>query len=108
MSEFTKTLDYNGPESIAKAEFIVDISNKLVGPVIVTNLPIRPSKSNRSVVVKVPQKFIEQLQTLPIELEGVPLSILVRFAHAIKEDEGQSVIECLRSQEVDPTIKIKE
>lgn len=89
----TATITKNRFGDVARAEYFVDQHSNLVSDVTVEYVPYNPSEIKRIGAIKVPIKFIKQLQTMPLELWGVPLEVLVKLAHKIKESEGTSVLE---------------
>lgn len=78
----------------AIAEYHVDINYNLQGSYVsVSYATTRNTQDKHTAAIKVPKKFIEQLQTIPKELWGVPIELLIKLAHNIKHNAGKSVLE---------------
>lgn len=98
--EYTKSFSYSGTEGQAIAEFKVSIRNELISDVLISFAPVKPKQDARPTVAKFPQALIKQLTMFPVEMQGIPLGVIVKIAHEIDKDKGKSVIEEIRSQEM--------
>lgn len=90
--EYEKEVVYNGLEGIATATFKVNHEGKLTESVIVAFAPQNPSENSRPAAIKIPERFISQLTTLPIEIQGVPIQILIKLAHEIQKYKQKEII----------------
>jgi hypothetical protein len=77
---------------MANAVYKVDVQHKLSSNVVVTYAPLKETESKRPGVIKLPAHFIEQLCTLPLEIQGCPIEVILKLAHNIKAKEGTSVL----------------
>lgn len=90
--EYDQEIVYDGLEGIATATFKIDQLKTLKGPVIVAFAPIKASENSRPAAIKIPQRFIEELTQLPIEVQGVPIQILIKLAHEIQKNKQERII----------------
>lgn len=77
----------------ATATYKVDIQNYLQGHVVVTYATDTSNEFKRPGVIKLPAKFIAELATIPIEIQGCPIEILIKLSHKIINNQGQSILE---------------
>lgn len=78
---------------IATAEYFVDIQNNLESSVTITFATPNESETKRCGVIKLPKKLIEQLLTIPLEMQGVPIELILKLAHSINNKKGKSRLE---------------
>ncbi len=78
---------------IATANYKTTIDGYLRSPVMVTYATPAITQNKKPGVVKIPQQFIQQLATLPIECFGIPIELLIRLSHHIINSENKSVIQ---------------
>ena len=77
----------------ATATYKVDIQNNLQSGVMVTYATDLSNEFKRPGVIKLPSKFISELATLPIEIQGCPIEILIKLSHKIIDNQGKSILE---------------
>lgn len=87
------------------AEYSIDIQSHLVSDVMISFVPVVQTENKRAGAIKVPARFIQQLATIPIEIQGVPIEFLIKLAHKIKGDEGKSILDITNEKKIETISK---
>ena len=88
---------------LATASYKVDVQSNLRSNVIVTYAPNVPSGERKPVVVKLPANFVAQLATIPVEVQGCPIEVLIKLCHKIINNQGKSILEEEKKEVVVPS-----
>ena len=82
-----RSITYKDARASCTFEYVVNEKEELIAPVLLTFCPIRISEHRKPCVIKIPVHFIQQLQTLPSEIQGCSIDVLIRCAHYIQNQE---------------------
>lgn len=77
---------------MVNAVYKVDVQHKLSSKVLITYAPAKETELKRPGVIKLPAALIDQLCTIPLEMQGCPIEYILKLAHNIKAKEGTSVL----------------
>ena len=91
--KFDKIFTYVDTRGEALVEYNVSFDKDILDFVYITFMPTTALEGVNPGVIKIPKKFIEQLRTIPTQVQGVPIEVMINVANAIKkEKEQQSII----------------